>query len=91
MIWHLTYLQAAQAKARQQQGASAAVGASELAHAAEQTEVDEEEEDAVLEEEQNEMFLDNVQAEFDWIQPGHCCNRLARLCPGNLEKRRILK
>ena len=43
----------------------AVVSASELAHAAEQTEVDEEEEDAVLEEEQNEMFLDNVQAEFD--------------------------
>ena len=42
------------------------VSASHLAQAAEQTEVDEEEQDAaVLEEEQNEMFLDNVQAEFD--------------------------
>ena len=41
------------------------VSASQLAHAAEQTEVDEEEEDAVLEEEQNEMYLVNVQAEFD--------------------------
>ena len=76
MICHLTSWQAAQAKAKQQQGASAVVSASELAHAAEQTEVDEEEEDAVLEEEQNEMFLDNVQAEFDW----HYSKRLAGLC-----------
>ena len=36
-----------------------------LAHAAEQTEVDDEEEDAILEEEQNQMYLDNLQAEFD--------------------------
>ena len=41
------------------------VSASHLAQAAEQTEVDEEEQDAAAEEEQNEMFLDNVQAEFD--------------------------
>ena len=46
---------------------SAVVSTSAIAQAAEQTEMDEDEEDAVLEEEQNEMFFDNIEAEFEWM------------------------
>ena len=47
------------------QGASAMLDISTIAQSAEQTEVDTEEEDAILEDEQNNMYSDNIEAELD--------------------------
>ena len=55
----------AQARAGPQRGASAMFDISTIAQSAEQTEVDEEEEDAILEDEQNNMYSDNIEAELD--------------------------